>query len=539
MKRMHALCVALVLLFAPYALAAPARVALVVGNSKYKAPDSNIPEAAKDATQIAHALRRRGFNVIHEPDATLKKFRDGIEAFRKALEPHAGAEAVVYYSGHGGNFNQRNYLIPTDLVSADEATFAEKALGVQEIYDALKAVNPRVSIVLLDACRTSIRFHQNKVEPGLLEPRGDEIFRGLVTGFAHRPGEAVTNSADGQHSAYAKAILKHIHTPGLTLADFFIEVGLSVEDYIPEQEPWQNSAQRVQFFFRDPIYLEVAANDVDDDLIVTAGLDSYVYTVDGRAKKLRLLPGRNIVTVAVVNYRSKSGGELAREGWRYALKTRIVDGPVGPNLRGAEPEQPVPHERWGRTFVVARFAVNVARDSSVIRFERAEEAVWTDGFSLVGKESDDVYQSVRWAVLYQGIPLFEDETADQRSSDALRIDILDAHDAALEEHDRIGVANREHAQARDVIARAPGEEIEEVLRRVRESISPDDIAQNLRASCTGRFRAVCAGYRDNEQWVNLRAHYMLQQQNNIESRFLLGILSNRELQELYDRTFVQ
>jgi hypothetical protein len=539
MTRMHALCLALVLLFAPCALAVPARVALVVGNSDYGDPRNNIRQAKKDAEDVEHALKRRGFTVIAAKDADSETFRAKIEEFRKAIEPHVNAEAVVYYSGHGGHFRRDNYLIPTDLVGADAAEFAKKAIAVKEIYNALQAVNPRVAIVLLDACRTSVKFHQGEVKEGLLEPKGDEVFRGLVTGFAHRPGEAVTNSADGQHSAYAKAILKHIHTPGLALADFFIEVGLSVEDYIPEQEPWQNSAQRVQFFFRDPIYLEVAANDVDDDLIVTAGLDSYVYTVDGRAKKLRLLPGRNIVTVAVVNYRSKSGGELAREGWRYALKTRIVDGPAGPNLRGAEPEQPVPHERWGRTFVVARFAVNVARDSSVIRFERAEEAVWTDGFSLVGNESDDVYQSVRWAVLYQGIPLFEDETAVPRPPEALRIDILDAHDAALEEHDRIGVANREHAQARDVIARTPDEEIEEALRRVRESISPDDIAQNLRASCAGRFRAVCAGYRGNGQWVNLRAHYMLQQQNNIESRFLLGILSNLELQELYDRTFVQ
>ena len=45
-------------------------VALVVGNSKYKAPDSNIPEAAKDHVCVISFDTGSGVNIRYPLDAT-------------------------------------------------------------------------------------------------------------------------------------------------------------------------------------------------------------------------------------------------------------------------------------------------------------------------------------------------------------------------------------------------------------------------------------------------------------------------------------
>lgn len=515
--------------------ASPARVALVIGNSEY-GPGNRIPAAAADRADIAFELDELKFTVIEKKDTSKADLLAAIAEFKTALGTE-GAEGVVYYSGHGATFGRHNYLIPVDMptdISPDE--FPGHAVPTSAIYQALVDSRARIGVVLLDACRTSV-FHRGAVLPGLQKPEGDDASSRIVTGFADQPGAAVAVSVDGEHSSYAKAILEHIGTPGLSLEDFFIAVGNSVEGFRTRQVPWQSSAQRAQFFFRQPIYLEVWGDEADDDLIVTAGLDTYIRSVDGPSKRMRLLPGRNIVTAAVVNFRSKSGGDLLPEGWHYTLRTNIVNGPVGPRFSAEEPEGPVPRSRWGRTFVVARMAVIVGQRS--VQFDDdPEETIWLDEFSILRSPGDTLYEAVRWAVVTRGVPLYDNSTEDTKRAPAvLRENVTRAHTLAGKDLERLGLRQVRHSEVTSLVSLTGDVELEEVARRVRGSVSRDVIANHLRASCTGIRRELCATYRRQSQWPSIRALYFDQQRGNSDARHLLGLLSNRELRDLYDGVF--
>src|SRR5580658_9476641 len=93
------------------ALAAPERVALVIGNSKYVAANA-LPNAANDARTMVRSLRALGFEVAEGLDTD----RAGMERLiREFLRNAASARvALLYYAGHGLQVDGRNYLIPVD-----------------------------------------------------------------------------------------------------------------------------------------------------------------------------------------------------------------------------------------------------------------------------------------------------------------------------------------------------------------------------------------------------------------------------------------
>lgn len=511
--------------------AAP-RIALVIGNTAY--PGNRIDVAERDMARIGFALRQSGFRVIEAPNVDRESFIAKLDEYRTALLASPDVETVVYYSGHGVTFDGQTWLIPIDIEREPitRESFPRNAIPLSAIHDRLRSVKLRIALIMLDACRSNLYDENGVVTEGLVEPKADTVPTRTITAFADAAGKAVSKSTDGISSAYAKAILDHIRTPGLPVSDFLAEVGTTVETQTGgEQTPIINSAQRLPFFFREPILLEVSAGEVDDDLIVAAGGDTYIRSVDGPTKRLRLWPGDNVVTVTVANFRSKSGGDLLPEGWRYSLRTRIVNGPPGPTLASAEPERPVPRERWGRSFVAARFTVNISRHSDVVRFGEVEDAIWKDGFSLLGREADALYEAVRWAVIYRGMPLLG------RSEDEIRSDTIAAHELAVEEHDRVGTLNGEHSQASDIAGLASDADVREVLRRINASISRDEIAENLRVVCSGPRRQICIGFRSNDQWPEIRAFYEWTQRENVNGRHLLAVLDDNELKALYDRLF--
>ena len=85
------------------------RVALVIGNSNY-VNVTRLPNPEKDASAIAAALSRLGFEVTHRDNL-------GVDAMRKALavfeDKANGADwALVYYAGHGMELDGKNRADP-------------------------------------------------------------------------------------------------------------------------------------------------------------------------------------------------------------------------------------------------------------------------------------------------------------------------------------------------------------------------------------------------------------------------------------------
>ena len=99
------------------------RVALVVGASAYVAVP-HLANTLADATEIAAALRRLGFDVdlVTDPD------RAALEAAVRQLgERASGAVAALFFfAGHGVEVSGRNWLLPVSARPKNRAIFRSR-----------------------------------------------------------------------------------------------------------------------------------------------------------------------------------------------------------------------------------------------------------------------------------------------------------------------------------------------------------------------------------------------------------------------------
>jgi phosphate transport system substrate-binding protein len=134
----------------------------VIGNSAYSGkiwPDLQ-GEPLRDAEKIRNVLQRLGFDVVYRQDADIRQMEDALQEFRRTLQQHPGALALVFYSGHGaqalgeaGSPSVDNYLIPahTDLLYESDVRY--KALGQERIEAAIRSAGADAGVIILDACR--------------------------------------------------------------------------------------------------------------------------------------------------------------------------------------------------------------------------------------------------------------------------------------------------------------------------------------------------------------------------------------------------
>src|ERR1700761_5267780 len=140
------------LAFALMALAAaPAsagnRLALVIGNGKYaNAPKLENP--ANDSADLAAALRKAGFDVIEQQDASREAMTKAMREFSSRLR---GTEvALFFYAGHGMQMNGENYLLPVDADIQTPADVRFNTVNLTDIQQEMEG-GGRANIIILDA----------------------------------------------------------------------------------------------------------------------------------------------------------------------------------------------------------------------------------------------------------------------------------------------------------------------------------------------------------------------------------------------------
>jgi uncharacterized caspase-like protein len=226
-----------------------AKVALVIGNAAYaNAPPLKNP--VNDATDMCAALRELGFTTLCHTDVRNRaEFDTYVKDYLDHLRPNTAG--VFFYSGHGVQAANANFLIPTEV---QPRTAAEDPLhvlyGVDDLFDSLRQKPTRFQLVILDACRTDL-FAQTS-RPA--SRRGAEVearstlVRSLET-VAHASNglgpirdappatlvlyaTAAKDAAydgDGRNGPLTKYVLQNIRTSGLTVGDFLNRVIAGVE----------------------------------------------------------------------------------------------------------------------------------------------------------------------------------------------------------------------------------------------------------------------------------------------------------------------
>jgi hypothetical protein len=133
------------------AIAKP-RFALVIGNSAYSG-DAALKNPVNDATDMAAALRKVGWDVSLATDVDRKAFNKAVFGFRDKLAGSEGAQALFFFAGHGIQVEGENYLVPVkvDFESVDDIKI--DSTSVKSVTEAIGEGKADISIVILDACR--------------------------------------------------------------------------------------------------------------------------------------------------------------------------------------------------------------------------------------------------------------------------------------------------------------------------------------------------------------------------------------------------
>jgi len=225
----------------------PKKIALVIGNSKYIHLPF-IPNAKNDAGDMAEALSEVGFNVFKGIDLDYRAMIEIIGAFQKSLD---GADiALLFFAGHGVQFNEVNYLIPVDATLKNEIEVEALTIKLQLIIAAMERA-AKNRIIFLDSCRDNpglinLKVRSSAVGSGLAAENPGTV--GTFVTFATNPGN-VALDGPGRNSPFTSALKKSIREPGVEIHQMMTRVRKEVFSVTNgSQLPWTNSSLQENVF---------------------------------------------------------------------------------------------------------------------------------------------------------------------------------------------------------------------------------------------------------------------------------------------------
>jgi uncharacterized caspase-like protein len=226
------------------ALAAPDRVALVIGNSAYKNA-AMLPNPSNDAAAIAQALRKIGFEVVEGRDLPKRAMEEKIIEFSRKLD--RASLALFFYAGHGLQIGGRNYLLPIDAALERPGDLSFETIDLSQVLGQMEA-EKRVNLVFLDACRDnpfakslarSMGTRSATVGQGLASVQSAV---GTMIAYATQPDNVALDGA-GPNSPFTTALLKYIGTPGLEVRAMMTRVRADVLAATNQKQvPWDHSS---------------------------------------------------------------------------------------------------------------------------------------------------------------------------------------------------------------------------------------------------------------------------------------------------------
>jgi hypothetical protein len=104
---------------------------------------------AGDSDALAEALRKNGFLVGKEHDATQAKMADAIARLKARVRP--GAVVLIYFGGFGVQSRDENYMMPIDAKIWTEADIRRDGAGVERLLSDLEIAGARTRLAVIDA----------------------------------------------------------------------------------------------------------------------------------------------------------------------------------------------------------------------------------------------------------------------------------------------------------------------------------------------------------------------------------------------------
>ena len=195
---LHTVIVTAGILWGAQTAVAENRIALVIGQSNYRAVVA-LPNPANDAKAVSQLLSEAGFEVLGAADLSQSEMREKLSDFAAQVAAKGpDTIALVFYAGHGLQIDGENFLVPVDVDPKREADIPLQAVRLNDILNTLTSVPSRMRIVLLDACR-------NNPFPALSRTAGHGL--AIVDTRAGAPGSFISYSTSPGAEAPKRSML--------------------------------------------------------------------------------------------------------------------------------------------------------------------------------------------------------------------------------------------------------------------------------------------------------------------------------------------
>src|SRR5579872_2371067 len=194
------------------------RLALVIGNDAYAAANA-LHNAVNDATGMKAALEAVGFSVQVGVNLTQQQMETKIDDFTGSVRP--GDTALFFYSGHGMQISDQNYLVPVDFNARTAVDAKYKAYPAQRVQENLEAAGAGMQILILDACRNNPFRTWRGTSTGLAAMQAG---RGTYIAFATSPGKTADDNPNGKNGLFTGELISVLRESGLSIDQVFNSV---------------------------------------------------------------------------------------------------------------------------------------------------------------------------------------------------------------------------------------------------------------------------------------------------------------------------
>jgi Caspase domain len=233
------------------AMLALPKVALVLGNSKYK--ESPLKNPASDARAIGEALKTMGFAVTLKLDAGRAEMAAVTQAHVQQLAKRK-VVGLFYYAGHGIQLAWRNYMLPVDAEIDTLADIQKQAVEVNKLLEGIKRADNALNVIILDACRDNPFGSLKGVDQKGLSQM--DAPQSTLLAYATSPGN-VASDGTGEHGLYTEHLLREMKVPEAKVEDIFKRVRLGVRRKTSgAQIPWESTSLEEDFYFLPPVQLK-------------------------------------------------------------------------------------------------------------------------------------------------------------------------------------------------------------------------------------------------------------------------------------------
>jgi formylglycine-generating enzyme required for sulfatase activity/uncharacterized caspase-like protein len=224
------------------------RIALIIGNADYKKVPS-LDNPVNDADDMKAILTQLGFEVILGRNLSRRAMIDMAHNFGQRLQN--GGVGLFYFSGHGVQAKQRNYLLPVNAFIRTEAEIEHESMDVNRVLAQMEQANKAgVNIVILDACRDN-PFKDTAMK-GLTKGLAKmDSPRGTLIAYATAPNLASYGDTEHRNSIYTKYLLSALQQKS-HLSAFDMLTGVAnqvVAETQGLQVPWQAVSLTHRFCF--------------------------------------------------------------------------------------------------------------------------------------------------------------------------------------------------------------------------------------------------------------------------------------------------